>query len=456
MTARPTGGRSGITLTEILISILIMGVGLVSLATLFPVGLMRLRQAQRATRSTLLTETAMGDIAGRNLFNRQSFLATGFYADTVNGPPYIYFDPWIQDTPLPDASNQYSGTGNPYLDGHVIPSGVYRGGGLDGGAHNPPTHPVQPYFPGSGLPVAYDPLWWSQVNAAGGIAPNSTAGQEGRFGSGLGFIRDDPDGDPPSAHGLQRVTNFAFTAGGNALAVDTFTSRDDPVLNADSDEAEAGSPVLPFVDPSGSMIFDWSFTWMFTGRRADVSNGTIYEGDVVVLHNRPLAYDPTPDLAGGTTYVPAGERVVEAIFAYGTTVNSWGFSPNDQTVLLRWPASQPDPDVAVGGWIADVTYERLNARDVARFYTGTAGRTEFYPGQRCHWYRVIKVNAAEGEVAGTSSEPADDAYRRMILTIDSPVRAKTQMTSGGAPVHLNAALVSPYVVNVYSKVFYAH
>ena len=34
--------RSGITLTEILISILIMGVGLISLATLFPIGLDRI------------------------------------------------------------------------------------------------------------------------------------------------------------------------------------------------------------------------------------------------------------------------------------------------------------------------------------------------------------------------------------------------------------------------------
>ena len=40
--------RSGITLTEILISIMIMGVGLVSLATLFPLGLLRLREAPAA------------------------------------------------------------------------------------------------------------------------------------------------------------------------------------------------------------------------------------------------------------------------------------------------------------------------------------------------------------------------------------------------------------------------
>ena len=40
-TAASTPRSAGITLTEILISILILGVGLVSLATLFPIGLLR-------------------------------------------------------------------------------------------------------------------------------------------------------------------------------------------------------------------------------------------------------------------------------------------------------------------------------------------------------------------------------------------------------------------------------
>ena len=55
---------AGITLTEILIAILILAVGLVSLATLFPLGLLRLRDAARSTRSAYLAESAAADLVG--------------------------------------------------------------------------------------------------------------------------------------------------------------------------------------------------------------------------------------------------------------------------------------------------------------------------------------------------------------------------------------------------------
>ena len=66
--------RSGITLTEILISIMIMGVGMISLATLFPIGLIKLRDATRSSRSAFLAESAMAEIEARNLFGKASFV----------------------------------------------------------------------------------------------------------------------------------------------------------------------------------------------------------------------------------------------------------------------------------------------------------------------------------------------------------------------------------------------
>src|SRR2546421_7170490 len=89
--------RPGITLTEILISIMIMGVGLISLATLFPLGLLRIRSANRDSRSTLLARSAIGEVDARNLFDKSTFLF-GWYQ-----PPFYatQFDPWVVDGPPP-------------------------------------------------------------------------------------------------------------------------------------------------------------------------------------------------------------------------------------------------------------------------------------------------------------------------------------------------------------------
>ena len=106
-TAASTPRSAGITLTEILISILILGVGLVSLATLFPIGLLRLREAQRQTRSAYLFQSATADVAARGLLNSNSFI----YADLLNPPngfnlwyltpqvENVEYNPLIHDTP---------------------------------------------------------------------------------------------------------------------------------------------------------------------------------------------------------------------------------------------------------------------------------------------------------------------------------------------------------------------
>jgi hypothetical protein len=429
--------RSGITLTEILISILIMGIGLISLATLFPVGLERLRNAQRATRSAILVEAAAADMPARNLLGDDTFRSAGWYG---------LRDPFIQDLP--------------------VPGGVYRGYGSGNAV----------YRPGSGLPVCYDPLWWAIVYSRDPrVTPLTTSA---RFGAavfdptmaGPSLVRDNPSGGgKASAYGLQRVTNFDPRVPGSLnLALESFCSPDDPVLQVDGELNPAdgrGSPILPQLNALNQMTFDWSFSWIFTGKKSDVSNGTMFDGDVVIFHNRPFALDPV----GSTTYFQAGgERVVEAVFAYGTTAvmpgvavaaNGVGYSPRDRSVLLRWPANQADPEVRVGGWIADVTYEQDTLRSNNRFYdrprlanvpvvSGTP-ITLTYPGQRCHWYRIAK--RGEFEV-----DPDIPDHRRILITTETPVQSRTLIRNGtGRPIHLNVALVSPYVVNVFPKVIYA-
>src|SRR5438477_12932971 len=100
-----SGSRAGITLTEILIAIMILGIGLVSLAALFPIGLLRLREAQRQTRSAYLSQSAAADLLARGLLSKVTFTNINFspwYASTQVGGLYpfpVSYDPWIQDTP---------------------------------------------------------------------------------------------------------------------------------------------------------------------------------------------------------------------------------------------------------------------------------------------------------------------------------------------------------------------
>lgn len=448
MMRRATGVRSGITLTEILISILIMGIGMVSLATLFPLGLLRIREANRFSRSTLLAKSAMSDVSARNLLAKSSFTGTWYSwpLDPKNFPGVVN-DPYVHD-PL-DPTNPKLGDGG--VDrGFFDVSGVYR-------------------RLGTGLPVAYDPLWRSVAV----VPPNmngGTAVKEARFAAGivngtnlLGTMDD--DGGNPSAHGLQRITNLPVGNHWGSITYpdaqaqpfqnfvgSIFASPDDLVFQTDGAPNMSlgqGNPLAPDLS-TGSLMVDWTYTWMFTGQQSDVTDGAVYQGDIVVFHNRPFALE-----ANGTA---AGERVVEAIFAYGSTITTAepslagsGYSPNDHTILLRWPNTVPDPDVRVGSWIADVTYERNSKLSRSRF------DDTLYPGQRCYWYRIVKRTAPENEISGFTPNPVVAGYRRMVVTIGTPVRAKTLIKidgNGYKAAHLNAALVSPYVVNVFSKLFY--
>lgn len=460
--------RRGITLIEILISILIFGVGVISIMTLFPLGMMNLRQATRYSRSANLYYSAGNDAATRNLMLKASFrnVVSGVYYYSFAYTPWPY-DPWLQDTPSYRA------------DPIAGPFGVYRGDGSFN-VNNPAPHNLtQPYAykVGFGLPVAYDPLW----RTATGYFPG--AATEARFASGIGWVRNDPNPGAgagastlPSAHGLQRITNFP--AGSKANVPDIFVSPEDMVLQSATDAGKAVgvlSPIVPDLAMGGlstitgmpTIANDWKYTWMFTGFQSNTEEGGAFVGDIVVFENRPFAIDPVAAPYATTpavTMAVAGETVVEAIFGYTskaktTTGGTLGYGTNaNRSVLLRWPASMVDPEIRTGGWIADVTYERNAAVDYARAYMDPAsgGAPEKYDYQRCHWYLIAKrtlagpaVNSFVGDAAG--------GMREMTVWTATPLKEYTLLDArNGSPFHVNAALVSPYVVNVFPKTIDSH
>jgi len=155
--------------------------------------------------------------------------------------------------------------------------------------------------------------------------------------------------------------------------------------------------------------------------------------------------------------------VVEAVFGYNGNVlpsqldNTVGYgTAANRVVLLRWPASMADPEVKVGSWIADVTYERHHQTAVNRFagITSFLGTVDNLPAQRCFWYQVSKVTPP-ADATGTLAFAGDPVpYRYMFVWTGTDLRAKTALHVNNAqPVAMNAALISPYVVNVFPRSF---
>ena len=411
-TAASTARSAGITLTEILISILILGVGLVSLATLFPIGLLRLREAQRQTRSAYLVESATADVAARGLLSSNSFIA----ADLLNPPngfnPWYYsqvkneeYNPLIYDTPAygADAFVLVS-AGPPPIYAPVGASAANSGG--------------------YGLPFAYDPLWRYQTGHY--LDPVGQSVPEARFAAGSfvttttssSLLRPDPSpgGGLASAYGLQRLTNFNRPAvmPSAMMVPTTFVSPEDVVWQEASNPnytvaflgGAVGTPstVVPDLSiaqnsqgrPTYQPTNDWRFSWMITAQQNNSANGAAFEGNIVVFENRPFSID---------NGVVAGETVVEGVF--GASSNVWpkggpGYGAGaDRTVLLRWFASQPDPVVKVGDFIADVTYERSQSVVLSRFFSDNGagwpnplnkGEWDNLPAQA-----LLLVPGAEGE-----------------------------------------------------------
>ncbi len=478
--------RLGITLTEILISIMILGVGMVSVATLFPIGLMRIRDAKRASRSTILAGSAIDDVNSFDLLNQDKFVH----------PNALWYTDWaaIRNTAVTGPNGavifQFPSWVSPFT-------------------HDPDTSGNTPDFTNGiavnrhqrGLPVVYDPLFFALVHAdsegTGDLITPATLrsnglGSEGRFGSGIGLIRSGADGELPPAHGLQRITNFApyvpsipwshtyltpsvtdaikQTYGNNAPIVlstaDTIgsmlASPDDPVLQDDEAGGENGSPLVPAdFDPDPGAYArqnDWKFSWMVTASQTSAGDHSLYDADIVIFDSRPFSLFPlqAPFLGDdASVLIPNDGQVVEAIWGYTARSASLDFvDPTDpslggygastsRSVLLRWSSALPDPDLVRGGFIADVTYERNPGLLPSRYGPNVANA----PAQRIHWYRIQDFTHPEPdiEIAG---------HRQSIVRLESPVLSRTRLlpASGGrttSPIP-EAAYVSKYVVNVIS------
>ena len=237
-TSLKTCSRRGISLTEILIGILVLGIGVISLATLFPLGLLRMRRAVNDVRGTITARTAWNEVKIRNL------VAPPF------GPPAVFYSGYPNPWPPPPFTD---------LDSvPIVPTG------------------------GPGVPVIIDPLWMIQA-------------RPGAYTDPFGLVDMDGNGTPdfPGGEGLLRVRGGAFPFIGpllpfpRQLVFEVFSSPDDITFRQTDrqtmplQDLRAGPPAaspfflqtngVPF--RQGTLLREARYSWLVIARKVNTLQG---------------------------------------------------------------------------------------------------------------------------------------------------------------------------------------
>jgi len=108
-------GRSAATLTEVLMSLLVMSIGIVSVITMFPIAVLRSIQATQLTNSRMMTQNT--EQAFRTLF-RNSAAATYDVLDYHYDPKSLPADPQFRGRWQPST---------PYRPGHIVTATAPKG-----------------------------------------------------------------------------------------------------------------------------------------------------------------------------------------------------------------------------------------------------------------------------------------------------------------------------------------
>src|SRR4051794_9040579 len=93
--------RSGVTLVEVLVAIFVMGIGLIALLTLFPIGMLRMAQAMRDARSGEAAESAHAIAIMQNVRNDR--LVMDVTPTELDGPIFdVFRNPFPTGLPSAD------------------------------------------------------------------------------------------------------------------------------------------------------------------------------------------------------------------------------------------------------------------------------------------------------------------------------------------------------------------
>jgi hypothetical protein len=360
--------RRGVTLTEVLLAILIMAMGMISLLALFPVGMKNMADSSRDNRVAVVTHNAHALADAQNLRRDAAVeglidnLETAWNLNPSDPSPPLAIDPIGYEVYQAPAASP-------------LP------------AATPPAYPIVPPETAHAfgiLPPTYMNLPMHQTN---GVPPTV-----------------------PAVRGIPR-SSVAFTSGQPNLNRRWFTYDADATFNefGEASTAEQGL--------SGSIQRERRFSWAYLWKRPRLSEPGIAGLTVMVFDNRL----PRTSVAGG----PVGENTYAGP-SQGQTPVFLADPQRPSTIRISWPAGGNPPEVRKGSWVLDATVEVLPS--TTALPTGTSITTPYpfpaharRPLYNGYFYRVTNVSAPmQVNTAPATAPPVYES--QMELELETPAK----------------------------------
>jgi type II secretory pathway pseudopilin PulG len=254
--------RSGVTLVEVLVSIFVMGIGLIALLTLFPIGILRMGKALNEERAHQAARNADAVAVFQNIRNDVGAVLPGGVVNAIN-------DPYNKN----QTNSDLFANPAPFRNLPPFPALL-------------PT--ADPY--GESYPIFVDPIGYYSV-AAGSLAQDWVAGSRG-------VLR-------------RRPVSFALNPNNNVISKRglylNFSLWDDMVWDTST---VPGSPQVTGV----SVMRDTRYSWAYTLRRPMTSDKSVVDCAIVVYDGRSLSTTGTGTLSeqvySNTAYFNPANRTI--------------------------------------------------------------------------------------------------------------------------------------------------
>ncbi|MEX2167920.1 MAG: prepilin-type N-terminal cleavage/methylation domain-containing protein [Pirellulales bacterium] len=374
----PQPRRRGISLTEVLISMGLLAIGLLGVAAMFPVGSYYLLKGEISDRGSAAAQAAFSDLVNRGMLQPEAWMmgnSTSFWNESL---PKRYWNA----TAMQRATFPHSTWGSVYV---LDPLGVMSAPTTAGY-----TPPVVSQFP------IVNVFNFTCTGA------NSPSWQPWNYATKRYPIRR------VTLNPMLPLATPAERQRAGLIAEQLFYSQDDLAIELPEQNDRPGQVRW---DATGTTrAYDGHYSWIATvspttyaatvGLWAGSPGASLYDVSVAVFHRRPVSE-------------PAAERqVLAAVISSGTS--------GGQLLLTRFP-----PPQGSGGTTKDTSattpFEHLKLGQYVTLYGPHPQGNNAQPFLFFQWYRVVSIegegqNLNEEGVPQTNPQPLD----RRIVTLRGP------------------------------------